>query len=326
MKFLKKFEGVDDISKLSGWVNIKIDEQLYIRMAKYVTALDTLVSKSKEKYDLYKKIEMLSNVDKYIKDENIDIQTKISIITLLQYLNELKDKFNASTAGFLLEGFLASLIHGEKDKNDFGHVDINSSYSDLDAVQFNTESGGRGIKKLKYQIKLYKNKGNIKINWKKPCDYYVICLKNEDKTIDVHILGNDPTDINSYIGNYLAKPWEIGVLDYMQSLNSLDENGDRKSDVSLNTNKLYTKKHKFLIRLDVSSSTIERLISSCGDSVKKSIGDIYDSLSELHYDVDSLVSGYDKNKRKISIDLAQSNADATINKISSNVKDLKSNL
>lgn len=56
MKFLKKFEGVDDVYKLSGWVNIKIDEQLYIRMAKYVSALDTLMPRVKDRYDLYKKV------------------------------------------------------------------------------------------------------------------------------------------------------------------------------------------------------------------------------------------------------------------------------
>jgi hypothetical protein len=325
MKFLKRFEGIDDIDKLSGWVNVKIDDQLYIRMAKYVTALDTLVSRVKDRYDLYKKIEMLSKVDEYIENKNVDIQTKLSIITLLQYLNELKGKFNASTAGFLLEGFLAALIHGKKDEDAYGYVDINSSYSDLDAVQFNTESGGRGVKKLKYQIKLYKNKGNIKINWKKPCDYYVICLKNEDNTIDVHILSNDPKDINSYIGNYLAKPWEISMSDFIQSLNNLDENGNRKSDVSLNTNKLYTKGHKFLIKLDVASNTIERLISSCGDNIKNSISKVYSGLSELQYDVDSLVTGYDKNKRRITVDLAKSNADLTIDRITADITNLRGN-
>ena len=315
MKFLKRFEGVDDIDKLSGWVNVKIDEQLYIRMAKYVTALDTLMPRVKDRYDLYKKIEMLSNVDKHIQNNNVDIQTKISIITLLQYLNEIKEQFNPSTSGFLLEGFLATLIHGVK-IGDYGASDISSSYSELDAVQFETESG-RGVKKLDYQIKLYKNKGNIKINWKKKCDFYVICLKNEDKTIDVHILSINPLDRDSYIGNYLVVPRGMTDADYILALDDITDH------VNLNTNKLYTKKHKFLIKLDVASSTIERLISSCGDDIKRSIDKVYTSLSELHYDVDSLVTGYDKNKRKITVDLAKSNADLTIDRITTDITNLR---
>ena len=315
MKFLKRFEGVDDIDKLSGWVNVKIDEQLYIRMAKYVTALDTLMPRVKDRYDLYKKIEMLSNVDKHIQNNNVDIQTKISIITLLQYLNEIKEQFNPSTSGFLLEGFLATLIHGVK-IGDYGASDISSSYSELDAVQFETESG-RGVKKLDYQIKLYKNKGNIKINWKNKCDFYVICLKNEDKTIDVHILSINPLDRDSYIGNYLVVPRGMTDADYILALDDITDH------VNLNTNKLYTKKHKFLIKLDVASSTIERLISSCGDDIKRSIDKVYTSLSELHYDVDSLVTGYDKNKRKITVDLAKSNADLTIDRITTDITNLR---
>jgi hypothetical protein len=317
MKFLKRFEGVDDIDKLSGWVNVKIDEQLYIRMAKYVTALDTLMPRVKDRYDLYKKIEMLSNIDKHIQNNDVDIQTKISIITLLQYLNEIKEQFNPSTSGFLLEGFLATLIHGVK-IGDYGASDISSSYSELDAVQFETESG-RGVKKLDYQIKLYKNKGNIKINWKKKCDYYVICLKNEDKTIDVHILSINPLDRDSYIGNYLVVPRGMTDADYILALDNITDH------VNLNTNKLYTKKHKFLIKLDVASNTIERLITSCGDNIKQSIAKVYTSLSELHYDVDSLVTGYDKNKRRITVDLAKSNADLTIGRITTDITDLRGN-
>lgn len=317
MKFLKRFEGVDDIDKLSGWVNVKIDEQLYIRMAKYVTALDTLMPRVKDRYDLYKKIEMLSNIDKHIQNNDVDIQTKISIITLLQYLNEIKEQFNPSTSGFLLEGFLATLIHGVK-IGDYGASDISSAYSELDAVRFETESG-RGVKKLDYQIKLYKNKGNIKINWKKKCDYYVICLKNEDKTIDVHILSINPLDRDSYIGNYLVVPRGMTDADYILALDNITDH------VNLNTNKLYTKKHKFLIKLDVASNTIERLITSCGDNIKQSIAKVYTSLSELHYDVDSLVTGYDKNKRKITVDLAKNNADLTIGRITRDITDLRGN-
>ena len=48
MKYLKKFEGIDDIEKLSGWINVKIDDQLFIRMSRYVLALDSLCKKAQD--------------------------------------------------------------------------------------------------------------------------------------------------------------------------------------------------------------------------------------------------------------------------------------
>ena len=106
MKF-ENFKNVPD-----GWVNIKIDDQLFIRMDRYVNTLDDLVG-NENIYDLYKKIEVLSNIDKYINDNKVSVQSKISIITILQYLKEIKNYFNPSSSGFLLEGFLATLIHGK---------------------------------------------------------------------------------------------------------------------------------------------------------------------------------------------------------------------
>ena len=70
---------------------------------------------------------------------------------------------------------------------------------------------------------------------------------------------------------------------------------------------------------------ISWLISSCGDNIKESIAKVYTSLSELQYDVDSLVTGYDKNKRKITADLAKNNADLTIGRITTDIIDLRGN-
>jgi len=314
MKYLKKFEAIDDIQKIRGWVNVKIDEQLFIRMARYVLALDTLCKNKTDWYNLFTKVDILSNIDEHINGDRLSIQEKISIITILQYLNELKNQFNPSSAGFLLESFLACLIHGEVVPGS-KEADISSAYSELDAVQFKTTHGG-GIKKLRYQIKLYNNKGNIKIKWKDLCDYYVICLKNPDKTIDIHILTKDEEDEDSWIGNFAANI--TGTDEFIRDV------GMRTQHILLNTRKLYTKKgHKFMRKLDISDAKINSLISACGKSVKESIEKVYNTLSELHYDVDALVSGIDKNKSNITTDNAKANADRTIDKISQDVSDLK---
>lgn len=334
MKYLKKYETklVDDVSHLTGWVNVKVDEKLFIRMAKYVLALDTLCKRPSDRFNLFKKVEMLSSVDTYMNNPNVDIQTKISIITLLQYLNEIKTQFNPSSSGFLLEGFLAALIHGVK-VSGYKPADVSSkapdtnvAYSELDAVRFEADTT-RGIKKIDYQIKLYKKGGNIKINWREICDYYVICLKDGDK-IEIHILTpGDREDTEkrvddvSWIGRYAQIKNEGGFIRY----NKTDKDGNQSLPyVLLNTNKL--RHHSFMSVLDVGDAKIESLIEKCGRSVKRSISSVYGHLSELHYNVDSLVSGYNKNKVKITASTAKKETDETIRQITREVSNLERNI
>lgn len=355
MKYLKRFESIDDIERL-GWVNIKIDENLFIRMAKYVVALDTVLTNDRDKFDLYKKLEILSNIDSYIQRSNIDIQTKISIITLLQYINEIKSQFNPSSAGFLLEGFLAALIHGSKVKGN-RPADItnrqapqlpsqtpeeekekdylNTSYKDLEVVEFETSAGG--MNKIKYQIKLYKKDSNIVIKMNKVCDYYVICLK-DGNIFDIHILTpGDPnltyeqnvTNDSSFIGKYASKI--KGTGDYIRY-----KEKSRIPYIELNTKFLQTERptkrrtsntgHQYGIKLVIDDSTINGLISKCAESVKDSIEKVYTHLTDLHYDVDSLVSGYNKEKILISPSEAKAKTDETLKKISAEVNKLENDI
>jgi hypothetical protein len=358
MKYLKRFESIDDIEKL-GWVNIKIDENLIIRMAKYVTALDTVLTNERDKYDLYKKLEILSNIDSYIQKSNIDIQTKISIITLLQYINEIKGQFHPSSAGFLLEGFLAALIHGNKVSGNKS-TDITNrqapqlpsesestedddenkeklSYKDLDAVEFETSSGS--MNKIKYQIKLYKKESTIKIKMNNICDYYVICLK-DGNIFDIHILTpGDPSltyeqnvlNSPSFIGKYASKV--KGTNEYIRRTKSLKK---VITYIELNTRFLETERptkrrtnntgHQYGIKLVIDDDTINGLISKCAESVKDSIEKVYTHLTDLHYDVDSLVSGYNKERILISPAEAKAKTDETLRKISTEVNKLESDI
>lgn len=301
---IKKFENFTP----GGWVNVKIDEQLFIRMEKYVYALDTLIIKPNDKYDLFKKVDALSNINDFTKD--CDIQTKISIITLLQYLNEIKSYFNPSSAGFLLEGFLATLIHG-KMLNDYGSIDITSSYNELDPIRFKTEGNlGPGIHKRDYQIKLYKSGSNIKLKWEedKICDYYVICLKVGDD-IDVHILDGKNKDLDEFVGNYA-------------SISRSTKTYERDGYIIVNTNKLRSNNYKRTLKI----SNVAEMIEGCGDDIRDSLKNIYDDISELHYNIDSLVSGYDKERKKISVDDAKLNSDGSLIKLSNDINTLSKGL
>jgi hypothetical protein len=322
IKFNSFNESIDDVTKLKGWVNIKIDNQVFLRMNRHVRSMDNLLKNSDDKYNLFKKIDILSNVDNYISEKNVDIQTKLSIITILQYLNELRGNFNASSAGFLFEGFLAALIHGELSKDfssydmrgkkvirDVKNLDIDDKYIEVQAPIFKTE-------KLKYQIKLYKKGSNIEINIKpeRRCDYYVICLKDttddnkENYKIDIYIISYDELD------------------NYKVISRNKDEN-QVEYKLKINTNKLYThekkRDDKIMRTLDVSDSKINQSIEDCGENIRESLESIYLNLSELEFDIDSIMTGFNKNNVRIDIETAKRNADSTINNIQNSIRNFK---
>ena len=310
MKF-ENFKNVPD-----GWVNIKIDDQLFIRMDRYVNTLDDLVG-NENIYDLYKKIEVLSNIDKYINDNKVSVQSKISIITILQYLKEIRNHFNPSSSGFLLEGFLATLIHGEIIKGN-RPADSKTSYNQLDAVRFKS-TGGPGTT---YQIKLYMKGSNIKVNMSEPCDYYVICLKDGDE-IDVHILDGQDIEHEQFIGGELSAQYIKGKpITSPPNRDSYIRFEGTKPYMNINTKKL--EKNPLKMKLDIGN--IDLLIIKCGEQVMKSINDTYIKLSELHYNIDSLVTGIDKDKKIISIDYAKSNADKTISELTKSISKLSDDI
>jgi hypothetical protein len=306
---IKKFESFN--KELSGWVNVKIDNQLGIRMSRYIPALDRL-SKG-NKYNLAKKIDVLSGIDKKLDDRNISIRDKISIISILQYLKEIRDEtnFNPSSSGFLFERFIASLVYG-RILNDYSATDMISYISD------DPETTNR--RKLNFQIKLYKSGNDIKVNFSQVCDFYVICLKGSNN-VSIHILdGKNPTlfgrENTYYIGNF-ARGVRGGKDAFIRS-----DNGG-KEYVIVDTKRLENlNPHKRI--LDVGD--LDALIIRCGENIQKSIKSVYDYLSDLHYDIDSIIIGRDKNRKYIDIDTAAGNAIKTIDEISKEIGNLRKNL
>ena len=58
----------------------------------------------------------------------------------------------------------------------------------------------------------------------------------------------------------------------------------------------------------------------------KSINETYVKLSELHYNIDALVTGIDKNKKIIQIDNAKLNADKTISELTQSISKLSEDI
>lgn len=333
-----------------GWVNIKVDDDMHIRMQRYVTILDKiLISKGgtkKDKYDLQKKVSLLSDIDTLILEQNISIKDKISLVTILQYLNELRNNFNDSSAGFLLEGFLAALIHGklvggrdiadiegrrflsDEEKEKAKIQTLSKSYAELDVAEFETipSDEDQGEAKIKYQIKLYAQDSNIKINVGRRCDYYVICLKKIDRNIDVHIVTYDQIIDEGFaavkkISNPFYKLKDAARQEYIlnnplkykeRNVVTKELKNTIKRYVEVNTKRLQEKNEK---KVTLTISDLEQKIQNCAGDLKKIIDNIYLKVSDLHYDIDSLVTGVDRNNKEISSKEAEISAKNSIEEI-----------
>lgn len=312
---IKKFENFKEIEDLHGWVNVKIDNQIYIRMARYVPSLDK-ISKG-GKYNLAKKIDVLSNIDKYLESTKVSLRDKISIIAILQYLKEIRDEkqFNPSSSGFLLEGFIATLIHG-RILGGYGPVDITTSYNELDPLIFKADDQESKAKNVNYQIKLYKSTGDIKVNYTNQCDYYVICLKGENE-IYVHILDGKRKRLNGTDNEFYYLNFARKIKGTNQVIRG--EEG-KKQFILVDTAKLQ-RENSHVRTLNVGD--LDSLLKRCGENVQRSIKSVYDNLSELHYDIDAMLIGRDKYKKPVDVDAAADKANETIGRISSEIESLR---
>jgi hypothetical protein len=162
---------------------------------------------------------------------------------------------------------------------------------------------------------------NIKVNMSEPCDYYVICLK-DGNDIDVHILDGRNSDHEQFIGGKLSAQYIQGKPKSPEHTDSYIRFEGTKPYMNINTKKLENNKLK--MTLDIGN--IDSLIIKCGEEVMKSINDTYIKLSELHYNIDSLVTGIDKDKRIIRVDDAKSNADRTISELTQSISKLSDDI
>jgi hypothetical protein len=324
---IKKFENFDLVPK--GWVNVKIDNQIGVRLRKYVKSLDAfLISvgsmRPSDKLDLFKKIDALSNADQLItKNTKVGIQAKLSIVTILQYLNEIKYNFNPSSSGFLMEELIAALVHA-KVKNDYSPYDLIGRKSKISAEG------------LSYQIKFYDKNSSCDIDFpeetSKRCDYYVIALK-DNLTISVSIFDGKHENDSSYIckfakpKGYGPKKTKFGIspdrrdqTDIFRFIEPKKEGGIRKRYITLDPSESRYNDFQFTRKIDLSK--IDSLIKSCGDNIQKSIKNLFDNISALEYHSESILTGYEYDLKDVTIDLAKQKADEAIENISKEIEGL----
>ena len=277
-----------------GWVNVKIDDDLIKRVKRFSTPL----SRRDGVTGLRNKLRKLSNpnlIRGYKGDDfTKTVQQKISAITLLKYLQELKDKFNPTSSGFLFESFIGGLLDGEV-PDDNRKADITHK-GDTYQLKFNKWLPDRATIPLvryykgpkgdfsKKQERGYKSSHIEAFNDKnfnptlghRPndlfCDYYIIALKQTTK-IYIFIL-NKMDDGNKYsIKQYLTPS-------------------------GLSIRKLRDDKSKANV-LDLKD--IDSNLEKIGKDLKESLGSIWNNLSEIEYNVETITTGVDKNKKVVDV-------------------------
>jgi hypothetical protein len=292
-----------------GWVNIKIDTQLELRLKNYVDVLDQhLISIGKmniyQKHDLFLKIDAISDMGNELMSDRVNIQTKLSIVTLLQYLREIKNNFNASTSGFLLEFFIASLI-GATVKGDFSKYDLTHKIID--------------VGKLKYQIKFYDEKNPAEIDWpedsSKRCNYYVICLKRNDSIVVSIFNGtnvNDPCYMEKFAkpkGRSYSERETRSVIRYktkkVKDANGVESEVILGRFIVMDPNEFKFEGDRrvvpdFEYERVIDLNKIEKIISSCSQSIQDSIKVLFDRISEMEYHAESIITGNSINTVEIS--------------------------
>jgi hypothetical protein len=243
----------------TGWVNVKVDMELVKRVRRYSTGIGSNDKGIQSFRNKLNKFEQISNMpkSKVIKSMTT-IQQEMSVIIMLHYINEIKDFFHPSSAGFIFESFLAGLIPNAKIVDDNGKADLISN--------------GK-----KYQVKfLSSNASDVEVTIEGTrripiyMDYYLICLKYIDK-IEIYIID----------GKQIVKENKLKDI-------TTNENFDK---FSLSKIKQNVNKTKFLHQYTIDLSNIENKIDNIGDNLKGSLNELYSALSKFQYNVETLISG-----------------------------------
>lgn len=285
-------------NKVDSWVNIKVDRDLPIRISRYAKALDVYVQRE----DLKAKLEILSNPIGLYRKYQYGVQCKLSIVLLLQYLKEIKNNFEASSAGFLFEDYIAGLLH-QKRVGGYSKSDFNDNST--------------GVVRT-CQIKFYtKSKGQIELKVEKGkeaelLDYYIIGLKGANE---------------AYIW-IIDDKGEFRKKDYIDPYYFTDSKGKLTKKIA------YYKINATKLKADIPSKKpfvldygkIDNLVNTLTKEIRESVDKLYSDISELNYNIETIITGISKEQDVVSpdkIDDYYTKAEDNIKSIGSDIEKLK---
>ena len=304
----------------TGWVNIKVDLEVVKRVRRYARTLGTNTRGHKsfiDKLEEFQKFSSLKRDDVYIKRlKRGRIQKEMSCILLLRYIDEIKDFFNPSQSGFLLESFISGLIPNARTKEDNSPVDIKTPTDryQLKFVDFKTE-----------YIDIVRDLDGTLL------DYYILAIKYVDK---IEILVVNGTEISkriesgsivNFVTSGLKRPKpdpdkkkvepvvrEVGTQRFiMKNLNLISD-------------------ETILDRFSIDLTNIDGRISNLGDSLKQNLDGLYKELSEFQYNVETITTGITEDgkvvKEQSEFDVFHLKAERNISNIGVKLKDLVSDI
>jgi len=250
----------------TGWVNFKVDMEIVKRVKRYSKGLGGPKTGHKS---FLSKLEDLDSIN-FIKSRKRtirSIQREMSVIMLLHYIEEIKDFFTPSSAGFLFESFIGGLLPNAKIISDNREADIISEGKEyqiktLDAhnkptVDFIMKSTETGMNFLDHYVVCFKYPGRIEI--------YVL---DGDSSSDRYCgpICNDSDKLNVKKSSY-TKIINSGIKPYVLDLLDIDNN-----------------------------------INKISMGLKEVLGTLYSELSTFQYNVETIVSGVNKEGKLIDVD------------------------
>jgi hypothetical protein len=268
MKYLKLFEsrlpGITN-GNVSSWVNIKIDNDLWIRVSRYSRALESYIPNS---MTLREKLGILSDPLKY---SNMGIQCQLNIVMLLQYLKEVKNNFDSTSSGLLFENYISGLVHKQK----YGGRNSTTPYD--------FEDDENKLYQIKFIADSYDNyKVGSSTDQDKLCDYYIIGLKSETSA-KIWILDyNDDSHRNHFFERNETKVRKGLVNTLWLNIRSL------KKDINIQP-------------IELKYQNIDGVIKKIDKLVQEDIEQLYTNISNLEYDIESIMTGVDRNENIINI-------------------------
>jgi len=267
----------------TGWVNIKVDMEIIKRVRRYSKGLGTNTDGFQSFKDKLNDLKRTSSGVKLRKRSRETIQKEMSVIILLHYINEIKNFFTPSAAGFLFESFLAGLIPNAKVKEDNSKCDV---YADGKKYQVKLYSSLESSLAIAYEEIKQNVNGTEVVVGINSMDYYLICLKYPDK-VDIFILDGKNENSDAYYQNFRTE----GINKSGQQVSQVE----RKFSVSSIVNNCPDS-----MRFSIDLINLEEKIKKIATGLKESLDDLYAELSNFQYNVETIITGVDEKGDIIS--------------------------
>lgn len=268
----------------TGWVNIKVDMEIIKRVRRYSKSLGTNTEGFQSFKDKLNDLKRTSSGIKLRKRSRETIQKEMSVIILLHYINEIKNFFTPSGAGFLFESFLAGLIPNAKVKEDNSKCDV---YADGKKYQVKLYSSLENSLAIAYES-IEEDINGTKVVRLNSMDYYLICLKYADR-VDIFILDGKDENSDAYYQNFRTE----GLT--RKTPRTQVPQHERKFSVSSIVNNCPDN-----MRFSIDLINLEEKIRKIASGLKETLDDLYTQLSEFQYNVETIITGVDEKGDIIS--------------------------